>query len=40
MEELKKGEYIDHIKREGDQVFVYLVLEDGDFVGLLERKEK
>ena len=38
MEELKKGEYIDHIKREEDQVFVCLVLEDGEYVGYLNKK--
>ena len=36
MQELLKDEYVDHIIRERDRVFVYLCLEEGEFTGWVE----
>lgn len=40
--DLKDGEYIDHIKvsKEHKDVFVCLILEDGEYVGFLNLKER
>ena len=40
MRTLKKGEFVDYYEKTKGSVFVYLVLEDGEYVGILRRKEK
>jgi hypothetical protein len=37
--ELKKGEYIDHYERNGEDINLYLVLEDGEYYGTLQKVE-
>ena len=38
--ELKPTEYVDHIIQVGNEVFVNLQLEDGEYTGILHKRQE